>query len=107
MVREDLSFAQQIVQSCHSLLESVLFKPPNLYIPHPHLVLCSVSDEQELLIFAEKLNSRGIKFSLFQEPDIGNVYTSLSTEPISGETRRIFSKLRLLNREASNDNNRK
>lgn len=61
----------------------------------PSVVLCSCPDEVELLQTAAKLEARGIRFTLFREPDIDNQATALATEPLSGNVRKFFSKWKL------------
>jgi len=65
---------------------------------HPHLVLCSAPEEKiEKLI--DKLEFRGIKFSLFREPDIGNQMTAIATVPLKGKDRKLFKGFKLLGKE--------
>lgn len=96
LVRQDLSFEQQTVQSCHSIIEATkAFEQP---IKHPSLVICSVKDEFALEQAISYIQSRNINLVEFREPDIGNQLTAIATEPISQEKRRIFSKYPLLKR---------
>jgi hypothetical protein len=100
VVREDLSAAQQVVQSCHAAFEAArhLF-PPDL--PHPHLIVCAVGDEPALWRQVHRLQRQGVHLRAFFEPDRGNELTALATEPIFGKTRRLFRNLRLLTPEQS------
>lgn len=63
---------------------------------HPHLVLCGVRSESELLKISARLKSHNIQFRVFQEPDRNNEYTSIATEPISGNRRNIFKRYQCL-----------
>jgi len=63
---------------------------------HPSLVICTVPDEQSLCAFAGRLDSKGLGYAIFQEPDQGNRYTALATEPVYGKNRKLFKKLPLL-----------
>lgn len=56
------------------------------------MVLCSVPDEEALKETARKLEERGIRHYVFSEPDLGDRITALSTEPIHGAARKVFSK---------------
>lgn len=56
------------------------------------MVLCSVPDEEALKETARKLVERGIRHYTFVEDDFGDQATALSTEPIHGVSRKVFSK---------------
>lgn len=60
-----------------------------------HLVLLSADSEAELLEIAQYIDARGIKFHLFFEPDNSMGYTSLTTEPIAKNQRKIFNHFKL------------
>jgi len=99
VVRKDLSFPQKIVQSCHSVFESVLNIPPQppwVHPVHPNIISCEVRDERQLIKFSEKLDKEGVWYALFQEPDIGDQYTSLATEIVYGDRRFLFKNLQLI-----------
>ena len=66
IVRTDIPLEQQIVQACHGALEAGFSSEK----PHasPHLVVCEVRDETELLDAAGYLERSGISFELFHEP---------------------------------------
>ena len=93
-IREDLSHPQQIVQSCHAAIEATSLIPYNS--EHPHLVLCGVRNESELLKISARLQAYNIQFKAFQEPDRNNEYTSIATEPICGNKRKIFKRYQCL-----------
>ena len=59
---------------------------------HPHLVLCGVRNESDLLNVSARLQAYNIQFRAFQEPDRNNEYTSIATEPIDGNRRNIFKR---------------
>jgi len=80
-VRRDLPAAQIAVQAAHAALEAARhFLPPDH--PHPHLVLCRVSSERDLLSAADRLDRRGVRFTIFREPDRAGEATALATEPL-------------------------
>lgn len=88
-IREDLSPEQKIVQIGHACYEAGK-KFGNEDIPN--LVLLSVKDEKDLKSIFRKLDSRGIEFCVFFEPDISS-FTAICTRPITDEKERsIFSK---------------
>jgi len=80
----------------HSLIESTKAFPTST---HPHLVFCSVRDTDRLNKAAKKLSKNGIKFKCFYEPDIGNQFTSLATEPLRGDKRRVLKDFQLMKGE--------
>jgi hypothetical protein len=84
-----------VVQSAHASIEAAhSLIPPN--IEHPHLVVCGVKNENQLKAASERLDQAGIKYKQFIEPDIGDQWTALATEPISGDMRTHFKKYNCL-----------
>ena len=63
---------------------------------HPNVVFCEVKDERRLLKLANKLERQGVRCVLFQEPDIGDEYTSLATEIVYADRRFLFKDLQLV-----------
>ncbi len=63
---------------------------------HPHLVVCAVADEHALLEADRILRARGIRCTVFREPDLGNRPTALAAEPVAGAARRPFRRFPLL-----------
>lgn len=95
MVRKDLPPEQQTVQAVHAAFDSgKYFANPN-DCDTPSVVICSVSDEQELIQAVHRLTRRNVDHVLFTEPDMGHEATALATAPINGKTRRIFSNYQL------------
>jgi hypothetical protein len=81
-----LPAAQIAVQAIHAALEAARrFFPPGH--PHPHLVLCRVSSERDLLSAADRLDRLGIQFTIFREPDCAGEATALATEPLDPDRR--------------------
>jgi hypothetical protein len=84
------------VQGIHASIEAARrFSIP----PHEYVVYCSVRDECALSRWKSKLRSAGIDFCAFREPDLENQLTSLATEPVFGENRRLFKSLNLVKGE--------
>lgn len=84
VTRQDISPGYQAVQSIHSTLAFV--------DEHPHLFtnwnnfskaisLLAVKNEDELKTLIIKLTQKGIKHSVFAEPDIDHQITSIAIEP--------------------------
>ncbi len=97
MVRSDLSPAQQAVQACHAAIKaSRSFLPETAILNPPNLVVCTIADEPSLKAFLEEVNLAGLRACSFQEDDLGGQTTAMATELVSGERRKIFRKLRLL-----------
>ena len=58
----------------------------------------SVENEEQLLLYLEKIKYRGIKHTVFREPDIDNQLTAIAIEP--GErSRKLTRKLPLALKE--------
>lgn len=88
IVRSDLSFPQKAVQAGHGVAEWILDNP-------------QVTDWNKTLVYLtaddiygikDRLEMRGINFSSFYEPDIGNELTSLACLGSNS----IVKKLKLL-----------
>lgn len=62
-------------------------------------MLATVPDEFSLQLAARSLDSAGIDFKTFEEPDLGGRLTALATAPVRAESRKLFRKYPLL-REA-------
>jgi len=93
LVRRDLTTSQQAVQAIHASLEAARrFSIPR----HEYVVLCAVRNERQLLRWTHKLQQAGIGFCAFREPDLGNEFTAIATEPVVGEDRRLFRQLQLV-----------
>lgn len=95
-MRRDLTIPQRAVQASHAVIESVRSWYSNPSIEHPHLVMCGVKSEQQLLNASERLTEKGIPHSLWREPDRHNEATALATAPLVGESRKVFKKYQLI-----------
>jgi len=63
-----------------------------------YLIILSVENEEQLLLYLEKIKYRGIKHTVFREPDIDNQLTAIAIEP--GErSRKLTRKLPLALKE--------
>lgn len=60
-----------------------------------YLVLLTTEDESSLEKLIYKAESKGIKYTIFREPDIDNQITSVAFEPCE-KTRKLLSNLPLL-----------
>jgi hypothetical protein len=85
------------VQAVHAAVEAARrFLTPDH--PHPHLVLCRVPSERDLLAAADRLDRLGIRFQLFREPDRGDEATALATEPLGPDRRGVLARYPCLTR---------
>ena len=60
-----------------------------------YLVVLAVPSQTALYELGARCRAMGIRHVLFYEPDDGMEHTPLSTEPITGEVRRVFRTLPL------------
>jgi len=96
-VRRDLPAAQMAVQAIHAAMEATRqFLTSDQ--PHPHLVLCRVSSERDLLAAADRLERLGIRFQIFREPDRADEATALATEPLGPDRRAPMARYPCLTR---------
>lgn len=91
-VRNDLTAAQQIVQTAHAVDDLNKMHPHD---PGNYMVLCGVNQEADLLSISEYLSFEGIKHSLFYEPDIES-YTAIATKPLIGSERKPMKRFQLM-----------
>lgn len=96
VVRQDLSVPQQAVQSSHAVLE--MHRQFNGVLrEHPSIIIVGVKNEQKLKEVIGRLVSHNkFRFTTFQEPDIGNQFTALASEPIYGADRQFFKGFKLI-----------
>lgn len=88
-IRKDIPIHAQIIQTAHACLQSEAPKEVN------SIVLFEVKNEDHLIKVNEYLKNRGIKTYMFFEPDFDMGYTSIATEPLSGEDREACKKFKM------------
>ena len=106
VTRQDLTPGYQAVQSIHALPEFAKEHPETYqhwYNTSKYIALLSVKDEHHIKNLIRKLNEKGIKYSIFLEPDIDNQVTSVSIEP-SEEAHHVCKRLPLALKEYDNRN---
>lgn len=84
ITRSDLSPGYQAVQSMHALREFVNDHPDidsEWYSNSNYLGLLAVKDEYHLDSLIQKANEKGVRVSVFREPDIGDRITAIAMEP--------------------------
>ena len=67
-----------------------------------YLGFLSVKDEHQLVKLAEQALAKGIKFSIFREPDIDNQITAIAIEP-GAKSKKLCAKLQLGLKEYDNE----
>lgn len=93
-LRKDLKPVYHIIQAGHAIQEAALaFGRPTGEIPI-HFTLFEVKGIVHLLKTAEFLESFGIKYKMFHEPDFDTGYTAIATEPLAG-MQHLFKKYKL------------
>ena len=92
VVRSDVPLGDQFCQLGHACLTS----GRKFKVPYESNIVCSyVKNEEALFKLADKLESNGIKFHLFYEPDI-NEHTAICTEGIHRSNKGILRKIQLI-----------
>jgi hypothetical protein len=97
ITRSDLSPGYQAVQSMHALRQFTAEHPEidkQWFEKSNYLGLLSVSNEDELNRLIEKAHGRGIKFSIFREPDVNDQITAIALEP-GVKSKKLCANLKL------------
>ena len=84
VTRQDLAPGAQIAQSLHAFREFIREYPElesNWYNNSNYIAVLSAKDEDELIRFLIRLEKKGIRFSIFREPDFNNEITAIALEP--------------------------
>lgn len=101
VTRKDLFPGAQIAQSLHAFREFVEDYPEverRWYKSSNYIAILSASDESELLRLSARLTKKGIRHSLFREPDLNNELTAIAIEP-GRESKRACSSYPLALKE--------
>ena len=84
MTRQDLRAGYQAVQSCHAIPEFAKEHPETYKRWDDNsktIALLSVPNEHHLQHLVKDLAQKGIRYSIFNEPDIDNQMTAVAIEP--------------------------
>jgi len=85
---------QQLVQAVHAAYDAGrFFDDSPTYVPS--VVVCAAESEDEVKYEAARLEAKGIRTTVFREPDIDDQVTALATEPLSRRGRRLVAKWRM------------
>lgn len=99
--RRDINLGYQAVQSGHSAIQ-FQHEHPELaklwYTQSNYLAFLTVANEEELEKLIRKAEAKGIKHSIFREPDIGDEITAVAFEA-SDDARRLTSSCRMMGKE--------
>lgn len=96
-MRGDLSPGYQLAQSNHSAIEFAIHFPRTVKKWHEtsnYIACVSARDEDHLLDLCRQAVDKGLKCSLFREPDIDDQATALAIEPCE-DAREILKGLPL------------
>lgn len=97
ITHSDLPLNYQVPQSNHAAMEFAAQYPAEFlewYRKSNSIIVLNCENEQKLVQFAQRLRDKGIRFSEFREPDIGNELTAIAICP-SPEIKRLCSSLPL------------
>lgn len=97
-IRRDLSFPQQVVQSCHAAIEASKRyhdADPDRF-KHPSVISIEVKNEDALRKFKEHAERHGFSTKEFREPNMNHELTSVAVYPVSETYRHYFKKFQLL-----------
>lgn len=102
VTREDLEPGYVVAQSVHAGI-AFCKEHPDLsdewYFRSNFLACLSARNEDELLKLIKKADQKGVRYSIFFEPDLGYSITSVTLEP-GVESRRLCSSFGLALRAA-------
>lgn len=101
VVVRDLHPGAQIAQSAHAVSQFSVEHPEKFkdwFESSQYIACLSIEDEEALLKLADKLESRGVSFSVFKEPDYNFKSTSITIEACN-MARRLTGSLPLAQRE--------
>ena len=95
-VRRDLSLPSCAVQSVHSVIEASKVFDLKSLPDHPSVIIIGIKSEQKLQQVRKYLVDNDVRHVHFYEPDLNNELTSIATEPIFEDRRKLFRKFQLL-----------
>lgn len=105
ITRRDLTPGQQATQAAHAAFDFAVQHPDLTREWHDesnYLIVLAAADQTELLDLASRSWDKGLRYTLFTEPDLpeGDQITAIVIEP-GEETSRLCSNLPLALREAA------
>jgi peptidyl-tRNA hydrolase len=103
VTRSDLSAGYQATQAAHAALDFAVAYPEITRAWHDtsnYLIVLAAADEDALTTLASTAWERGLRYSIFTEPDLGDAITAVVIEPGEAASR-LCSNLPLALREVS------
>lgn len=101
ITRDDLPKGIQAVQAIHSAIQfnfEFCEIAKEWHSNSDYLALLSVANESELQQLIDKTQTKGIKYSVYREPDLDNQITSICLEP-SNKSKKLCSSIKLALKE--------
>ena len=92
ITRKDISSGYQAVQSGHAAIQFQHEHPQEAkdwFSNSNYLIFLAAKDESELISYAQKAADRGIKISIFREPDLNNEITAIALDPSEASTKLV------------------
>lgn len=105
MTRKDLKPGYQVGQACHALQQFAMEHPDvnkEWFERSNYIAVLSVRDEGELHGLIDKASKRGLRFSIFFEPDLKYEITAIALEP-GKDAKKLCSSIGLALKEVDND----
>ena len=96
-VRQDLTLAQQIVQTNHATFDMAYTLTQSVDLITPSIVLVGVPSQKALQRVIDKLKAHRIEFSVFDEPDNDLGLTAVATVPLDDDQKQVLQNYRLWN----------
>jgi hypothetical protein len=100
-VRQDISLAQQLVQTNHATFEMAYTLPQSVDDVTPSIVLVGVPSKKSLEKVIRKLKDYSIGHSAFYESDGDVGLTAVATMPLAQEQRAVLQNYKLWKEETS------
>lgn len=97
ITRRDIPAPHQSVQIAHAAIAAThAFHDRIDGKIHPHLVVCAVNNESELVSAFNRLKEQGIPCCEWREDDMDNQATAIATAPLQGKERKPLRDFQLL-----------
>lgn len=96
--RDDLTQGYKVVQSAHALADFAVKHQDEFlnWQMGSNYLCCLEASEMKINLTIEKLESLGIKYHIFCEPDIGNKMTAIAVEALDRKQHsKLFKKFKL------------
>lgn len=92
-IRTDIDLHHQITQACHSAIQAGAEFLDQSQIPY--LITLAMKNKEHLYETADFLDSKGIRYHMFFEPDNNMGHSSITTEPLTPEQSKALSNFKL------------